>query len=125
MRGLQEDLDKLDKKDLKASLNLTGLSAGIHAGNLILGSSHIYTVVSQSPFQIQVDSHSPVVEGGTQPSDGGTGGENTEGSSVAVSPEEKPSGAETGHAVEAGAARNRRLALLPVTDSSKQTTRGR
>ena len=104
VRGLQEDLDKLDKKDLKASLNLTGLSAGTHAGNLILGSSHIYTVVSQSPFQIQVDSHSPVVEGGTQPSDGGTGGENTEGSSVAVSPEEKPSGAETGHAVEAGAA---------------------
>ena len=105
IQGLREDLEQLTKEDLKASLELEGLSEGTHTGSLQFESSDRFDVVSQTEFQIQVQSQAGTEENSEDSSE--TDMETTNGESISQGESIQASQAEgpglTEPAAEAGA----------------------
>lgn len=54
IKGLEEDLETLDEKDLKAELEVGGLEPGTHNGRLSLTPGEGFEVVGYSPFTITI-----------------------------------------------------------------------
>lgn len=61
MRGLGEDLDSLTAKDLKASLDVTGLASGMHKGTLTFAKSDVFSMVSYTDFEVGVEAKNVMI----------------------------------------------------------------
>lgn len=61
VQGLEDDLSVLNSTDLNAFVDVSGMVAGPHAGNLQFEDSDVFTVLSVEPFQIDVTNRSGMV----------------------------------------------------------------
>lgn len=55
VRGLSEDLDSLFEADLHASIDVTGMEAGIHKGVLSFNTGDAYEIISYSGIMLEIE----------------------------------------------------------------------
>lgn len=59
VRGLREDLDQLNSADIGATLNVSGMEPGIHAGTLSFTLGDAYELISSNNIQVTVTEKGP------------------------------------------------------------------
>ncbi|MDO4267760.1 MAG: CdaR family protein [Eubacteriales bacterium] len=65
IRGLEEDLDSINGRDLSAYVDLSGIQPGTHAGRLQFESDAVFDIISYSDFQVEATQRASVLVPGT------------------------------------------------------------
>lgn len=94
LRGLKEDLDGMQSRDLRASVSVAGMKAGTHAGTLKIEDNSRFKVMSISEFQVEATQKFASVLSETTSAGGQDGEGQTAGDGQDTAAEETTSGEE-------------------------------